>query len=661
VPSPTPEAEAAVASRWVYPLPQGNTLRALWLSPHRDVFAAGDGGTILSWSASEQTFNVLQIGAADLWAIWGNDEGVYAAGELGTLLVSRDRGQSWKQVEGGAKAYWRALSGCGRELWAVGSDGQFARSLDSGVTWQAGRVPNAPEPTAAPSVLYGPADLTGVVCDENGAVTIAVHSGALLRSRDGGATWTRRDIDPAQLGSVARTDRAHGLEFVKLLRAHDELLIVSRVGVPARGEKLPVKRWAHVLSVQGDRVAPWRVALQLDREVGRSLDTALIGASSLVVTSSRQAAFVTGSGTYWAGANDAIWRDAALNPSQHEIGMQGEPVDDVAGDEHALYAVGAWGSILKSTDAGRQWQRLRSPVDRFRAVWTNGKDALAVGQGIATSSDGGNTWSAPKQVAGNATLGAEAVWGVERERYIAGHAGLFHSADGGATFTHVPLAVDGRVHAGGVWGTAKDSVLVAASLHEPGGATRAGVIVRGSMSNFRIVFEVPPSPTSGFRRMFSALHGNGERRAYAGGVGGLFLRSLDAGSTWERLPALPEKDGVCALHAGRGDVVWALTGSTLCGTTRLWMSRDAGKTFTELASPRDGKPVSAIGGSPLGELVVATAGRLYERDVKTETFTELTAGAHAASTPLVAIAASAPRRLLAVGDHGTILLVGPEQ
>ena len=85
-----------------------------------------------------------------------------------------------------------------------------------------------------------------------------------------------------------------------------------------------------------------------------------------------------------------------------------------------------------------------------------------------------------------------------------------------------------------------------------------------------------------------------------------------------------------------------------------------GQDLHRAASPRDGKPVSAIGGSPLGLPVVATAGRLYERDVTTETFTQLTAGAHAASTSLVAIAAPAPRRLLAVGDHGTILLVGPE-
>jgi hypothetical protein len=337
--------------------------------------------------------------------------------------------------------------------------------------------------------------------------------------------------------------------------------------------------------------------------------------------------------------------------------MESEAMIDVAGNDRALYAVGAWGSILKSTDAGRRWQRLRSPVDRFRAIWTNGQEALAVGQGMATSLDAGTTWSNPKRVAGKALLGAEAIWGVERERYIAAHAGLFHSADGGATFTSVPLAVEGRVRAAGVWGTAKDSVLVAASVHAPVGDSRTGVILRGSVAGFRIVFELPASPIGDF----TALHGNGEQRAYAGGTGGLFLRSVDGGVTWDRLPTFGAKDRLCGLHAGRGDVLWALTGEHDCRGTRLWESRDAGETFSELASPRDSKPVSAIGGSPLGELVVAAAGRLYEREIGAETFTELTSGAYAASTPLVAIAAPSPRHLLAVGDHGTILLVGPER
>jgi photosystem II stability/assembly factor-like uncharacterized protein len=143
-------------------------------------------------------------------------------------------------------------------------------------------------------------------------------------------------------------------------------------------------------------------------------------------------------------------------------------------------------------------------------------------------------------------------------------------------------------------------------------------------------------------------------------VAGIFLRSRDAGSTWERLPALGEKDEVCGLHAGRGDAVWVLTGGLGCKATRLLASSDGGKTFTELASPHEGAPVSAIGGSAMGELVVATAGRVYEQRAGASGFTELTVGAHAASTPLLAIAAAAPRRLLAVGDHGTILLVGPE-
>ena len=144
VPSQTPQAEAAVTSRWVYPLPQGNSLKALWLSPQGDVLAVGAG----------ETFPVgpLRSKPSAFYSSASRTSGLSGAMKRAStlpvdeaLLVSRDRGQSWKQVEGGSKAHWRALSGCGRvSLWPWGPTAKYARSRDSGVTWQAGRVPNAP-------------------------------------------------------------------------------------------------------------------------------------------------------------------------------------------------------------------------------------------------------------------------------------------------------------------------------------------------------------------------------------------------------------------------------------------------------------------------------------------------------------------------------------
>ncbi len=76
------------------------------------------------------------------------------------------------------------------------------------------------------------------------------------------------------------------------------------------------------------------------------------------------------------------------------------------------------------------------------------------------------------------------------------------------------------------------------------------------------------------RRHGSALCGNQDRRAYAGGVNGVLWRSVDDGVTWERLPDLPDRAEVCGLHAGRGGELWVLSGSAGCRETRLWSSRD---------------------------------------------------------------------------------------
>jgi photosystem II stability/assembly factor-like uncharacterized protein len=99
-----------------------------------------------------------------------------------------------------------------------------------------------------------------------------------------------------------------------------------------------------------------------------------------------------------------------------------------------------------------------------------------------------------------------------------------------------------------------------------------------------------------------------------------------------------------------------ITGRSL---TSLWRSIDGGQHFTQVALPRGPGTISAIGGSPAGELVVAAEGRVFERDDASSGWTELTAGAHAATSPLVTLAVPARRHVLAAGTMGTIIRVAP--
>src|SRR5215471_8242835 len=84
---------------WRNPLPQGNSLFAVWGSEASDVWMVGEAGTILHWdgsawtSASSGTTNILR-------GVWGSGESdVWAVGDLGTI-VHWD-GSAWTGVSVG--------------------------------------------------------------------------------------------------------------------------------------------------------------------------------------------------------------------------------------------------------------------------------------------------------------------------------------------------------------------------------------------------------------------------------------------------------------------------------------------------------------------------------------------------------------------------------
>jgi photosystem II stability/assembly factor-like uncharacterized protein len=338
-------------------------------------------------------------------------------------------------------------------------------------------------------------------------------------------------------------------------------------------------------------------------------------------------------------------------------------MDDVAGDDRALYAAGSWGSIFRSTDAGQHWLNLRSPVDRFFTLWAEGEEAMATGGGLSQSHDGGRTWSTPRRIPALKTFAPVAVWGAGAERYFATPEGLLHSSDGGAHFTNVPIALDqeGELRATAVWGNRAGALVVAGGVHEHHGPLYSGIILRRTASGFDVAVRIGPPPlVGGSPRAFTCMDGNDAGNVYVGGVGGIAYRSADAGRTWTLLPKFPPDQDWRSVHAGRGTRVWVLTETPgRSHETRLWQSADAGEHFRPVTAPRGPLTISAIGGSPAGELVVAAEGRVFEYDETISAWTELTAGAHAASVDLVALAVTSPRHVLAAGPFGAIIRVAP--
>jgi photosystem II stability/assembly factor-like uncharacterized protein len=656
--SSAPPAPHAVHARWAWPLPQGNSLEAAWSSREGDLFGVGEGGTVAHFDAKNARWDVRELTASALTAVWGDDRGtVYAGGQRGALFVTRDDGATWEPVLLATDACIRALFGCGNELYAAGSDGRFAHSKDAGRTFTVSAIAGAPAKTRGdPYPLDGSPDLTGVHCTEQGDVTLMVEAGAFVTSRDHGETWKRRDIGPWELRTLRHDIDREGLGFVKLVPTASGFLILSRPGVPARGQALPTDRWSNVLELVGTSVRPWHAAIHEPFVADKSFSNRPSRAHAFRLLPSGKAVLLTETGNYWTEPSDPEWHLAVRDSAPHPVSMQEPSFWDVAGNEQALYAVGAWGQLFVSRDVGHSWQRQSSVVDNISGLWAEGRHAMAHGQGVAASEDGGKTWETPHRLLSSSS-GVNAIWGTGDERYFSHPPGIEYSADGGRSLAPELLPdVEDTLFATAIWGSDAKNVLIAGPVQTVHGGSLLSVGVwRGNHGSFaRALTLTTARPSDGI----TALHGNRDGYVYVGCFEALH-RSRDRGATWEDLPALPSGHAVASVHAGKGERVWLLDAPNNNSYAQVVLaSRDAGMTFEVVAPPRPNGYVTAIGGSPEGELVVAEAGHVFEQDPLTAAWTELSVGAHAASTRLLSIAASGRGHVLAAGSMGTLLYIG---
>ena len=107
---------------WRNPLPTGNNVRAIWGSEADDVWAVGDGGTILHWDGSAwmRVSSGTTIGLSGVWGSGAND--VWALGGGGTIL--NWDGGAWIPVSSGTTNALSGVWGSGADdVWAVGGGG----------------------------------------------------------------------------------------------------------------------------------------------------------------------------------------------------------------------------------------------------------------------------------------------------------------------------------------------------------------------------------------------------------------------------------------------------------------------------------------------------------------------------------------------------------
>jgi photosystem II stability/assembly factor-like uncharacterized protein len=242
----------------------------------------------------------------------------------------------------------------------------------------------------------------------NGQVFAAVlNTGVILRSPDGGATWSQVDN-----GAASGTQN---------LRA------VATTG----------NTWLGVSN--GGRVA-------------RSIDNAVTWAAAAPSGTGAQLNGVAGLGTTWVavGQNELIRRSTAdgvgFSWSTRPSPFPGTPtLRAVAADGTTFVTVGGGGVIGQSTDTGLTFlQRSSTTTSTLNGVDGSGSTWVAVGVGgvIVRSTDGGTTWGVPPVLSPTGqTLTAVATDGNGVWVAVGLNSTMLRSKDDGASWTTVTSPV----------------------------------------------------------------------------------------------------------------------------------------------------------------------------------------------------------------------------
>lgn len=159
--------------------------------------AVGAGGAISESKDGGKTWKAVAPSPTDLALLSVAKRGPHAiaVGQSGVVAIAQDG--KWQKVDAGTKARLLSVDVNSSGLAIVGGQfGTVLKSADGGKTW----TPSAPDwSLLALEDHFGTGEPTiySAIVTESGQITIAGEFGVMMRSDDGGATWrVVRGIDP---------------------------------------------------------------------------------------------------------------------------------------------------------------------------------------------------------------------------------------------------------------------------------------------------------------------------------------------------------------------------------------------------------------------------------------------------------------------------------
>lgn len=240
---------------------------------------------------------------------------------------------------------------------------------------------------------------------------------------------------------------------------------------------------------------------------------------------------------------------------------------DVARAGERLVAMGAWGHVLLSDDAGRTWRQAESVPTRVTLTalqfvdaqegWAVGHDAV-----ILHTSDGGETWEV-QHAAPEEDAPLLSVWFGDARRGIAvGAFGLIlETSDGGRTWNRRAISEHSEedYHLNHIFAGPADALFIAAEF---------GWVFRSRDKGSTWEAQNPP-----YQGSFWGGLAVGDAILVFGMRGHVF-RSDDLGETWQEVPSGTDQSLQNATRLQDGAIVLVGLGGVVL------TSRDSGRTFT---------------------------------------------------------------------------------
>lgn len=312
----------------------------------QNAWAVGNRGVILHTADAGQTFTQLHSGVER--AIYDVDfadaQSGVAIGQDGLILKTDDGGQTWKQIPLAlpledwqvAQPHMFALSrgASPNHVWAVGPVGAIIHSADGGETWQN-------------QSLGRDVTLNGVSFASDTEGWIAGEFGSILRTQDGGQTW-QEQRNVLNLPKFTRPDLSEEdaiAQRVPRLYLEDLFLIDVAFRNPTEGY---VTGESGILLHTVDAGETWT------RIPSGSFNTLL---SVLPAASGQGADMATGILGTLAREENGDWR--LLEDVRTHVLTWIRDISIPGGASFGL-ACGGKGTILVTTDGGKEWKRTAS-------------------------------------------------------------------------------------------------------------------------------------------------------------------------------------------------------------------------------------------------------------------------------------------------------------